>query len=177
MKLRKMMGVGAVLFCSTGVIVSCGGGGSSSTDNNSNTSVNSQMLTEGNDDNVEASSDSGNEYSREEQSSESVTSMNLVSREDFLFRGISTLQIQVEIESLKYRRAYINICHRDKDGNIQYDDCLLNAPLKNGQMTTDIALANDVNELGMSIWQYSPDDDPMEYSWTRSEIMRWAVEG
>ncbi len=173
MKLRKFMGVSAVLFCSAVIIVSCGGAGGGSSDSNSSASANSQMITEGNDDTV----DEENEYPNEEQSIDSVSSTDIVSREDFLFRGISTLEIQVVIESLKYRRAYINICHQDKDGSLQYDNCLLNAPLKNGQITTDIVLANDVNGLGMTIWQYSPDDDPMEYSWTRSEIMLWAVEG
>lgn len=168
MKLRKFMAVSAVLFCSTGIIVSCGGGGGGSIDSNSNASVNSQMLTEENDDTVEA----GNEYPRD-----SVSSTDIVSSEEFLFRGISTLEVHVAIASLKYRRAYINICHQDKDGNLQYDNCLLNAPLKNGQISADIALANDVNKLGMTIWQYSPEHDPMEYSWMRSDVMLWAVEG
>lgn len=183
MKLIKMTNVSVLLFCSMITVTSCGGSAVSTGE--PDLLVNSQMLTEADNDTVDMDPDSanagnesnGNEYSSEEQNSDRVSSADIVSSEEFLFRGISTLEVHVVIESLKYRRAYINICHQDKDGNLQYDNCLLNAPLKNGQISTDIALANDINELGMTIWQYSPEDDPMEYSWMRSEVMLWTVEG
>ncbi len=118
------------------------------------------------------------DVAEEENSSEAVytTSEDVVAHVDFLFNSVATLHINVAIKSLMYRRAYINICHTDAYEELQYDDCLLNSPLRRGQIISDLTIANGVETLGMEIWVYSEGDEPLRFTWSRNDGLAWIVE-
>lgn len=136
----------------------CGGGGSSdSVDNSVSESINATV----------PAVDSTPEVI--------VNTGDLISEKDFLFNSTGSLDIDVNIKSLEYTRAYINICYVNDDLNIDYQNCVVNAPLKNGRMQSEIELANDVELLYMAVWQYGIDETPLSAVWQRTDGMTWNV--
>lgn len=159
MKFKRCLNM-SMCFVLSGFVAACGGsGGGGSTDRSA----------------VSTPSPSPSPMAVHEEAP--VSTADLITSEEFLFKGTSAIRISIHIDALQYRRAYINICHRDSGGNLQYGNCLLNAPFKNGRLDTEILLAHDVNELGMSIWQYSSESQAMEFTWMRNEGLTWVVEG
>ncbi len=108
--------------------------------------------------------------------SDYTASEDVVANPNFGFDSVSVVRINITIDALKYRRAYINICHKNNDDELQYDNCLLNTPLKNGELHSDLTVANGVGSLGMEIWVYSVDEIPLKFIWSRDDGMTWLVE-
>ncbi len=150
------------------LIILCHGCGGSSNSNSGSSTTDPNTITQNQDANV----------TEEENSSEAVytASEDVVANVEFLFNSVATLHINVAIASFMYRRAYINICHTDVNEELQYDDCLLNAPLKRGQIISELTVANGVETLGMEIWVYSEADEPLRFTWSRNDGLAWIVE-
>lgn len=104
-----------------------------------------------------------------------VKTEDLIASDDFVFSASTDLIFKVEISDLLYSRAYINICHLNELGEINYQNCVVNAPLKNGVMQASIPLGNDVQTLSMAIWTYDADADARVSSWSRDDGMSWVV--
>ncbi len=149
------------------LIILCHGCGGSSDPNSGNSATDVNTNIHNQDTNVV----------EEENSSEVVytASEDVIANVDFLFNSAATLHINVAIEPFMYRRAYINICHTDANEELLYDDCLLNAPLKRGQIISELTIANGVETLGMEIWVYSEGDEPLRFTWSRNDGLAWIV--
>lgn len=104
-----------------------------------------------------------------------VNAGDLISEKDFLFNSTNSLGIDVNIKSLEYVRAYINVCYVKDNLDIDYKNCVVNAPLKNGKIQSEIELANDIELLYMAVWQYGIDETPLSAVWKRADGMIWDV--
>lgn len=104
-----------------------------------------------------------------------VNTSELIAEKDFLFNSTGSLNIDVNIQDLEYIRAYINVCYIKDNLDIDYKNCVVNAPLKNGKIQSEIELANDVEVLYMEIWQYGIDEKPLGAVWHRADGMVWNV--
>ena len=77
----------------------------------------------------------------------------IITSETFLLRSTTHLSIEVSLYELSNERAYINICHSDSEGQMNYENCLLNKPLINGSVNEQLVLSNDTDNYR---WKYGP---------------------
>jgi hypothetical protein len=67
--------------------------------------------------------------------------------------------------------AYLNICREFKSSptgfSVNYDSCVLQTTLEDGEFSGEITLTNDVNELIVSVWLFNG-TDPVHHLWDRS---------
>ena len=105
------------------------------------------------------------------------SSLEITAQEDFLLESKSRINLVIDIPALSKRRAYLSLCHLDNEGVIDYQNCMLRTPLRNGILERDIVIANDIETLKIAIWLYSLDDDPLEFQWQRAHGQLWHIQG
>lgn len=142
------------------LIVACGGGGGSTEAPAS-----------------EIETNSGSSESTEETTTENnpETTTMLVTGEEFLLETNADISINIVIRELFGQRAYVNICHTDTEGNIDYTDCIVKTPLTNGEYMSVITIGNEVEELAMQVWRYSLTEEPINSLWRRSNGLLWDI--
>ncbi len=146
------------------LLAACGGGGSGGGSDTSSSDSSSQQNTTSNQ----------VEESTPETSTPEATTM-LVTSEDFTLETTAKLSVDVTIKALDGERAYVNICHTNGDGNIDYSNCLVKTPLTNGEYTSDVTIGNEVQVLAMQVWRYSETDEPINFLWQRSNGLLWSI--
>jgi len=104
-----------------------------------------------------------------------ITTFDLVASEDFELNSTGSLDLDVYIPALSDTRAYLNVCHEKDDGRADYSNCLLNTPLKNGELASRLTLGNDVGSLVMEVWRYDTQAEPFVYHWQREDGLSWGV--
>ena len=116
-----------------------------------------------------------------EQSQDSETvlpassTFDLLAKQDFTFRSTLSLDIDIDIDQLRGERAYVNICHLKNNGSNDYNNCVLKAPLKNGQLNIQLSIGSDIDALSMQIWRYDPTSNVLAYQWTKEQGGTWMV--
>ncbi|MFN3235582.1 MAG: hypothetical protein ACE37D_00835 [Pseudomonadales bacterium] len=87
------------------------------------------------------------------------------------FDFTSSFDVGVDINLDNKEKLYLNICNRfdtdDGKTNVDYDSCVLQAPIENGRYQGTLSLTNDVQQLVIAIWNYSG-SDPTYYFWDLS---------
>ena len=155
---KKLNMASSMLFISI-LNINCGGGGSSGS---------GAVITQPNEP-IQASNPTPQPTVLPASTSELITDQN------FLFNASSILSVDVNLNSLEYIRSYINICYGNESLQIDYDNCVFNAPFKHGVLSTTIELANDVESLYLAIWKYGLNDEPVTSEWYRENGMTWTV--
>ena len=104
------------------------------------------------------------------------SSANLKVDPNFELKSTGLLKLDVDLASLASKRAYLYVCQRKDTTTLNYDRCLVKTPISNGQYDGTFTLGNDIETLGLEVWTYNPDDEPVQYSWARSKDgMSWNV--
>lgn len=160
----------------------CGGGGGSGSEGGSTTSTNTtsnESTTSNNDSAVDTDTVSFVTPPTESAPTVIQSTSDLVTTEDFIFSAVDELDITIALNDLQYERAYINLCHfketQDQSQTIDYSNCVLNTPLKNGSFERGIALGNDITALKMEIWRYDINQEPLSYTWSRENGLDWTI--
>ncbi len=104
-----------------------------------------------------------------------ISTAELYTDAGFELNSTTALDIRIDISDLKNERAYLNICRADEDGSADYNNCMLNAPIKNGQLNTQLILGNEIDILSMEIWRYDINSAPFRYQWDREDGAQWDV--
>ena len=87
----------------------------------------------------------------------------ITASENFLFETSSLVSVNIDISGYSTERAFLSICREKNDGEkIDYENCLLRAPLLNGQYNAGIEITNDQNTLLSEIWFYQEDGTPLK---------------
>ena len=95
---------------------------------------------------------------------------------NFELKSTGLLKLDVDLASLANERAYLYVCQRKDTTTLNYDRCLVKTPISQGQYDGTFTLGNDIETLGLEVWTYNPDDEPVQYSWARSKDgMNWNV--
>ncbi|MFL0807917.1 MAG: hypothetical protein K6L60_11585 [Oceanobacter sp.] len=95
---------------------------------------------------------------------------------NFELKSTGLLKLDVDLASLANERAYLYVCQRKDTTTLNYDRCLVKTPISQGQYDGTFTLGNDTETLGLEVWTYNPDDEPVQYSWARSKDgMSWNV--
>jgi len=95
---------------------------------------------------------------------------------NFELKSTGLLKLDVDLASLANERAYLYVCQRKDTTTLNYDRCLVKTPISEGQYSGTFTLGNDTETLGLEVWTYNPDDEPVQYSWARSKDgMSWNV--
>ncbi len=101
---------------------------------------------------------------------------DLKTEPEFELKSTATLQLDINITQLADERAYLYVCQRKDTTTLNYDRCLVKTPISEGQYSGTFTLGNDIETLGLEVWTYNPDDEPVQYSWARSKDgMSWNV--
>ncbi len=151
-----------MLLLSAISLCGCGGGSDSDTSSNSNYQKNNtdtvtETLVETN---IQATN---------------VNLEDLVTSETFLLDSKRNVALSIDISELYNSRAYLNICHTKKDGNLDYQNCLIRGPLKDGKHKGEIELGNEVEHLAMEIWTYETSEEPITSNWHNTNDNKWTV--
>ena len=85
------------------------------------------------------------------------------------------MNIDVSISELEYQRAYINVCHSTVDNQIDYSNCVIQKPLKDGSINNQVTIGNEVDNLHMEVWSYEVDSIPRSFTWERGYGLDWVV--
>ena len=99
----------------------------------------------------------------------------LTTTEDFLIESTAELNIDVSISELEYQRAYINVCHSTEDNKIDYSNCVIQKPLKDGSIYNQVTIGNEVDNLHMEVWSYEVNSIPRSFTWKRDYGLDWVV--
>jgi len=106
-----------------------------------------------------------------------VNTVDVVASEDFLVKSTAELTLSIEIADLRFERAYLNLCHQTDSAEIDYNNCIVKTPLKNGMFEKTITIGHDVDQLELQVWRYDPTAEPYTYVWVRDgeASMNWSV--
>ncbi len=87
--------------------------------------------------------------------------------------SVSQLHIEVQINA---NRSFLSICSnlpKVLDLNrIDYDKCMLRAPLDNSLKTFSLTLPNHIHELVAIVWFYDTNKAPIVERWLRNDTTR-----
>ena len=91
--------------------------------------------------------------------------------------SVSELEVMVQINS---RRSFLNICAQevfqsDLD-QIDYERCILRAPLDDTPGTFKLTLPNHIDKLIAIVWFYEADKQPLVKKWQRNSDAGGPVE-
>ncbi len=107
---------------------------------------------------------------------DATSTAQLVTEREYTLSANAVLDVSVAMSTLASERSYLYICHKTDDGSLDRERCLIKTPMANGQYNGTFTLGNDVEALGMEVWQYDPDAVPSTYSWARTDNgMSWNV--
>lgn len=103
----------------------------------------------------------------EDPAPENITSTKDLSVSE-TFDFTSSYDVAVNINLGAGTNRYLNICNdfqrTSGQTNVDYDSCVLQAPLDDGQYQGTLSLTNDSTELVVAIWTYSG-GEPEYYFW------------
>lgn len=161
----------------TTYLTACGGGGGgSSSGGSAGASDSSTAEPEETIEPVDITEENVDSQGESEVRPDPVSTKDLVVTEEFELRSTGPLLVEVSIPELQYTRSYVNICRKNESGTgLDYNSCLLNTPLKNGELSVELLLGNETNSLDMEVWQYDPAIQPLAFEWTREGGMVWRV--
>lgn len=107
---------------------------------------------------------------------EAKSTADLQTTAEFEFSSTEVLTLDLDIARLANERGYLYVCQKKDTSTLNYDRCLVKTPISNGQYDGTFTLGNDIETLGLEVWTYNPDDEPVQYSWARSKDgMSWNV--
>ena len=168
-----------VIFLSIALVVGCGGSGGDSSE--STTADTNQTLTAVDSDNTDeqqTEESTQTEVEPEEQEAIPVTQMaDLYVGPELLLRETYTIVLAVNLGELASSNAVINVCRMTADGELDSTNCILQAPLTNGQLETEIALS-DQHDLIAQIWRHDVSSEPLAYQWQffeDSTLQEWTI--
>ena len=160
-------------------LAACGGGGSgaSSSDTTQQSHEQNQQLAQQQNEQEQAdeSFDELVNDSIDEQMVEPISTANLVAEEHFEFQSISELNIYVDITHRGEQVGYLNICNIE-EGEIDFKNCYVNAPVRNGVFSSQIAVAADVTALGAEVVFFDENVEPLRAEWHAQNGGDWYIQ-
>lgn len=151
---------------SLGFITGCGGGdGGSSSAGPSSDNGDTELSTE------QAEVVEANENNEATQTSSTLRTIDLIADEYFDFSTEYTLNLVVDLGGMTANRAYFNLCpaHIEIRGQADYQNCLLQVPIIDGQFSHSIQVGGDQRQLFAEIWPIESDAQPWRYEWHYQE--------
>ncbi len=102
-------------------------------------------------------------------------SWDIVAEEGFLFQASNTLSLNIDLPEFQNRRAYINLCQINEHNSINYQNCILKSPLRNGYFNKEVDIGNQIEHLALAIWPYTG-EDPLVFQWERTAGLDWVID-
>ena len=95
---------------------------------------------------------------------------------EFELKSTETLELVLSIAGLPEQRAYLYVCHLETNETLDRGRCLVKTPILDGAYSGTFNVGNDVEGLGLEVWSYVPNAEPVQHFWSRSEdTMNWTV--
>jgi hypothetical protein len=115
------------------------------------------------------SSNESSTVSNEATDTSSVTGSELRINPDNVMRSLEDLTIEVQVNAA---RSFLSICP-DPGGELDvntlnYDLCMVRAPLDSNLKVIDLPLPNHVDHLVAIVWFYEGDKTPLINTWQRN---------
>jgi len=84
----------------------------------------------------------------------------------FDFASTTTLPVTVLLNDSAPAKAYLTVC-RSTPAGVDYDRCLLRAPVSAGRYDGELLLPNHVDSLTATVWSFSPASVVRSVAWER----------
>ncbi len=89
----------------------------------------------------------------------------------FTFKTSHSIKLDFSWSTMGQQRSYLSVCQEaieNTDGRwvIDYESCLLRAPVKDGSFQGEIEITNDRTELYAELWSYDATKPPMRMKFT-----------